>query len=379
MGTTLADRADATLELIASRGDDIEDGRRITDDVLEAIRGTGLNRSLVPAGLGGDEVPLPEVIDAVERIASADGSTGWCAAIGAGSNLFSGYVAPDVAAAAYPDPDQPGSGQFGATGEVRPGADGLVLNGRWTFSSNCLHSGTAAAGAFFFGTDGEAEPIPRLVLVRAGDLEVEDTWDAIGLRGTGSHDTVAKDLPTDREWSLTFVDPARVEGALWRIPMFCILGPVLGATPLGVARGALDEVGRMISEGAGATRGKLAEDPVGIADWAEACARLSAARAGLDAACGRAWDLAERGQRVPREAQAAVMLSLVHGCEVAVEVTSTAHRLGGGRAAYLRSPLARKLRDVHAARQHIMFGFGNRPLLGRALAGMQVFAPPFIV
>jgi alkylation response protein AidB-like acyl-CoA dehydrogenase len=379
MASELGERAEQVAELIRSRADEIEEGRRITDDVLEAIRGTGLNRSLVPRDLGGTETPLVEVIDALTRLAAADGSAGWCAAVGAGTNLLGGYIDPDAAKELFADPDASGAGQFGSTGQVRPvDGGGLSLNGRWAFASNCLHAETTAAGAFFFDAAGDMEPIPRLVLVPTRDLEVIDTWDAGGLRGTGSHDTVATDVAVDRGRSVSFVDRPWAEGTLWRLPPFSVLGPVLGCTVLGMATGALDEVGRLIREGAGAARGALVDDPVGMADYAAASARLDAAKAGLDAACARLWDGAERGERPGADAQAALMMAINHGAEAAVDVTSTAHRLGGGAAAYLRSPLVRKLRDVQTARQHIMFGFSHRPMLGRALAGLEVFAPPFI-
>ena len=77
--------------------------------------------------------------------------------------------------------------------------------------------------------------------------------------------------------------------------------------------------------------------------------------------------------------QAELCLALHYGCEVAVETTQTCHRLGGGRSAYAGDPLLRKLLDVQTARQHMIFGFGNRPVLAQALIGVDVFAPPFIV
>jgi alkylation response protein AidB-like acyl-CoA dehydrogenase len=68
-----------------------------------------------------------------------------------------------------------------------------------------------------------------------------------------------------------------------------------------------------------------------------------------------------------------------YGCQVAFDVTATAHRLGGGSAAYADSSLLRRLRDVQTARQHIMFGRSHRPVFVRTLAGEDTFAPPFIV
>ena len=261
----------------------------------------------------------------------------------------------------WSDPDQGNAGMFGPFGNVRANGDGLTLTGRWPFCSNSLHSAWIGLGAFWFGDADEAEPIPRLVLVPMDDVTVEPTWDAPGLCATGSHHASVDGAVVERERSVSFVDPPWAEGPLWRLPLFCLLAPGLGIAPLGIARGALDEIAAAIEGKVGGTRGSLADDPVGLADFAEADTALRGARAGLLDACNRAWDCAERGERVPKVLQAQVMLAMNYGCQVAVDVTSMAHRLGGGRAAYADSSLLRRLRDVQTARQHIMFGQSQPP------------------
>ena len=379
MGTTLVEQADGLAGLVESQVPTMESERRLTDEVVAAIRATGLNRSWVPAELGGDERHVVEVLEAIERIAAFDGSTGWCASIGCGSNLFAGYLPQSVAAEVWSDPDQGNAGMFGPFGNVRANGDGLTLTGRWPFCSNSLHSAWIGLGAFWFGDADEAEPIPRLVLVPMDDVTVETTWDAPGLCATGSHHASVDGAVVERERSVSFVEPPWAEGPLWRLPLFCLLAPGLGIAPLGIARGALDEIAAAIEGKLGGTRGSLADDPVGLADFARADTALRGARAGLLDACNRAWDCAERGERVPKALQAQVMLAMNYGCEVAVDVTSMAHRLGGGRAAYADSSLLRRLRDVQTARQHIMFGQSHRPMFAKTLAGEDTFAPPFIV
>jgi alkylation response protein AidB-like acyl-CoA dehydrogenase len=379
MGATLLDRVNGLADVIRSHSNAMEKDRRISDEVVDGIRATGLNRALVPAALGGDDVPLLDVLDAVERIASFDGSTGWCAAIGSGSNFFSGYMARDVAAEVWVDPDRGNASMFGPFGQVRPAGEGFTMSGRWPFCSNSLHSDWIGLGSMWFADGESPEPIPRLVFVKMADVTVESTWDSPGLCGTGSHHTSVEDLAVDRARSFTFLDSSWADGPLWRLPLFTVLAPGLGIVPLGIARGAVDDVQRLISDGTGSTRGAIADDPIALADFAMADTRLRAARAALTDACGRAWDVAAQGDRISKVQQAQIVLAVNHGCEVAVEVTSTCHRLGGGAASYAGSPLLRRLRDVETARQHIMFGFGHRPMLAKALAGQDIFAPPFIV
>ena len=370
---------DDVVVLVGDRADDIEAERRITDDVLAGFRSLGLNRMMAPTELGGDAGEPRRAYELIERIASADGSAGWCAGIGAGSNYFAGLLAEDAARELVVDVDAPSCGVFAPMGVLRTDGDRTTLNGRWSFASNCLHSSWIGLGAMAVEGDGEPGPIPRFVALPADAIEIEDTWDAAGLRGTGSHHVSAHDVPVDTRYSLTFMDPAWADSPLFRIPVLSALAPVLGVTLLGMARGALDVVFRAVNDGTAGMRGKLADDPIGLAELAVADTDLRNARAGFYEAVDGVWAEASSGERVSQAAQARLFLALGRGADIAVEVVSTAHRLGGGSAAYSSSPLQRYLRDVVTARQHIMFGHGHRSTLAQALAGLPVFAPPIIV
>jgi alkylation response protein AidB-like acyl-CoA dehydrogenase len=92
-GTARTKRAvNEVLHSVHAAADEIERSRRLPEAVVAALHDTGINRLLIPAALGGLEAPISDVMDIMERIAAADGSAGWCAAIGAGSNVFAGYM-----------------------------------------------------------------------------------------------------------------------------------------------------------------------------------------------------------------------------------------------------------------------------------------------
>ncbi len=376
---TLLARTNGIEEIISAHIGAMERDRRLADEVVTALRATGINRAMVPTELGGDDVPLVDTLELLEHVASVDGSTGWCAAIGAGSNLFAGYLPKDTAATVWADPDQGNASMFGPYGNVRPSSDGFTLEGRWPFCSNSLHSKWIGVAAFWFGDDDQAEPMPRLVFVPIEQFIIEPTWDAPGLCGTGSHHASLDGVAVSRDQSLTFMDAAWADGVLWRLPMFCTFGPQLAVVVLGIARGALAEIAQRIVTNVGSARGALAEDPVGLADFAQADTALRSARAGLFEVAGQALALAQRHEAVPRTLQAQVMMATNHCCEVAVDVTSTAHRLGGAAAAYADSSLLRRLRDVETARQHIIFSRSHRPAFAKVLAGEDLAVPPYIV
>jgi len=158
---------------------------------------------------------------------------------------------------------------------------------------------------------------------------------------------------------------------------FSVILPLLAAVPLGIARGALDEIARPTREGRhGVRRGDLAGDPLTMADYACADARLVAARAPLLALVREAHDGAAAGDDLDRQLLARIYLANLHATETAVDVTSVAHRLGGGAAAYGDGPLLRALNDVEAARQHFQFAHEHRNTLGRIVAGDTY--PPYM-
>ncbi len=368
---------DEVLPLVRERADEIDSTRRLSDDVVAALRATGVNRLFLPAAMGGIEASPADVVDIVQRIAAVDGSTAWCAVIGAGSNVFSGYLPERGARKVFADADQGSATMFAPAGRIIERDGQRLLTGRWPFTSNCLHSTWIGVGAFVEGHDG-VEPVPRVVYVPTSEFTIEDTWDASGLRGTGSHHVSVRDVAIDLDHTCTFSDASWASGTVWRLPIYTRLLPTLAAVPLGIARGALDEIARQVREGREARRGQLADDVTSMAEFAIADAQLRAASDGLLAGLTEAYQCVGRGDPVDRPLQARIALACLYACDVGVEVTSVAHELGGGAAAYHGSPLLRALNDVHAARQHMLFAHKHRSELGKVLAGVDMAYPPFI-
>jgi alkylation response protein AidB-like acyl-CoA dehydrogenase len=369
---------DRVVNLVHAAADEIERSRRLPDAVVAALRDTGINRLLIPTALGGVEAPITDVMDVMERIAAVDGSAGWCAAIGAGSNVFSGYMPATGASTVFADPDQGNATMFAPVGRIVSDHGRTMLSGRWPFTSNCLHSAWVGLGALVHEADG-IDPVPRIVFVPVADLTIEDTWDVVGLRGTGSHHVAAAEVPVSLDRSARFADRPWPGGTLWRLPIYTTLLPTLVAVPLGIARGAVDEVSRQARDGRTARRGQLADAPISMAELAVADTRLRAARAGLRDVVGEAHTHAERGEPIGRQLQARICLAGMHACDTSVEVTSTAHHLGGAAAAYRGSRLLRALSDVQAARQHLLFSHQHLSELGKLIAGVDVVYPPYVM
>jgi alkylation response protein AidB-like acyl-CoA dehydrogenase len=181
-------------------------------------------------------------------------------------------------------------------------------------------------------------------------------------------------IPAERTASV-LGDPPLQPGPLYAFPLFGLLALAIAAVSLGIARGALDDL-IALAGGKVPTGGKrtLAERGTVQAEVARAEAAVRAASALLDEAIGAAWERAVAGAGVDVEQRAALRLAATHATEVSTRATDTAYTLAGGSALYESSPLQRRVRDAHAATQHMLVAPATWELTGRVLLGMPTDA-----
>jgi alkylation response protein AidB-like acyl-CoA dehydrogenase len=355
-----------------------ESERRLSTRFSAELAAAGLYRLCVPASIGGGEAPPAQLLGAVEALAEGDAAAGWCVAVCATSGMLAAYLDEGSAAEVYGNAEGVVGGVFAPSGRAHANGDELTVGGRWRFCSNVDNCDWLMVGCVVF--DGEeprmlegGRPDIRLALMPAGEVEVIDTWSVSGLRATGSHDIAVDALAVSYARSASLLsDRPRESGPLYAFPPFGLLAASIAAVALGIARGALADLGDL----AGAktptlsTR-KLAERPATQAGVAAAEARVRAARSLLFAAVADAWDAAQAGGEIPIELRTGIRLAATHAVEAAAAAVDVAYSLGGGSAIYETSPLQRRFRDVHAATQHMLVGPATWELTGRSLLGLE--------
>jgi hypothetical protein len=77
---------------ITSRIAEIEAGRRIPLDLVDALRSIGVFRMFVPQSHGGLELDLPTALEIIGALGRIDGSVGWTAMIGSGGDIFASLL-----------------------------------------------------------------------------------------------------------------------------------------------------------------------------------------------------------------------------------------------------------------------------------------------
>jgi len=124
------------------------------------------------------------------------------------------------------------------------------LSGRWSFASGCDNAQWSLCAALL-PAEAEGGPlIPAFLLVRASDYSIDDTWNVVGLAGTGSKTLVLTDVFVPEHRVLNFADTTsgQTPGAAlyaanlgFAVPMLCNIPSCLASTAVGAASGALDE------------------------------------------------------------------------------------------------------------------------------------------
>jgi alkylation response protein AidB-like acyl-CoA dehydrogenase len=363
----------AVIELagqLRDRGAEIEQAGDLPPDVVDALHAAGVFRLWLPAELGGYEAAPAEVLEVVQLLAAADGSTGWCAATGLASNIAGGLLAEPVARRIFDRPDVLCGGALMPGGQAARQPDGsYLIDGRWSFGSGVQHCDWVVGAARVVG-----EPEPRMlaVLMPAEAVKFLPTWQAIGLEGTGSVDYQASGLPVPAEHC---IDLARLQpwpaGALWRIPLRSLLYPVLAAVPLGIARRALAELLAVADRVRYGSDTRLADRETVQAAAGRTQALIEAGSCHLSSTLQRLYQVAETGQVPSAADRAAARGAAAYATEQAVEAVTLCYQTAGTVAVYRQHPLQRLVRDVLAATQHFALSTQAFAIAGRVILGHE--------
>jgi alkylation response protein AidB-like acyl-CoA dehydrogenase len=342
---------------------EIDDDRQLPEELVALLGESGLLRAGAPVEVRGLELPPGVALRCAEAVARGNASAGWCVSIAITSSLLVAYLPASSRDALFGDGRGVAAGVWAPRGTGRTVDGGVVVSGRWPFCSGIAHADMMFAGCL---VDGQS--VPSVVALRKEDLQILDTWHTLGLRGTGSHDTVADEVfvPADRVFSL--FDGPILDRPLYRFPVFGFFALSIAAAALGNARAAIDDLVELASakKGLGSTR-TLAERPATQAAVATAESALSAARALYYQAIEAGWRASQDGEGVSVGARNRLRLAATHAVRTSADVVRDMYDLAGGSAIYDGAPLQRRFRDAYTATAHFQVNEASRELPGRIL------------
>jgi indole-3-acetate monooxygenase len=366
-------------ERILADAAEIEAERSIPLDLIDALRSIGVFRMFAPQSHHGLELDPAGGLAVITALAKIEGSVGWSAMIGSAGGLFATLLPRETYDRVYRDgPDVIIAGSIQPAGRAERAAGGWRVNGRWPFASGCLHADwmvgfcvMTEAGKPISGAGGV--PMIRGFIMPAHDWQIEDTWYAVGLKGTGSHHISmrGKVVPEANFFDFEGGTPC-LPGPLYQaVPQ---LLPLLhGANALGIAEGALDELIAHANTGRQQLKAvvPMRESEIFQFELGRIAAELRAARGYHGMQVASHWQHALAGTLKDDALHAQGTQAGVWIATTCVRIADACFALAGGSAVYEGSPLQRRMRDLHAAAQHAVVHQRHYVNAGKALLNRQ--------
>ena len=346
----------------------------------------GLFRLGTPAIYGGGEADPLTIIEVVEAIAEADGAIGWTLMVGLEAGLVVAALDPSAAAALTRDhPELVMCGSFAPGGRATPTDDGLVVTGRWPYASGCAVADYFCGSCLVVDAAGDVQrtsdgaPLVRQVLVPRADYTIDETWDAAGLRATGSHDVVIDDVHVTSDRVIDIYGAGmRIDAAPYRLPLPVRLAFSKVGVATGIARHALYLFTAIATEKTPVgSRTALRESPGAQLALADAEARLRSGRAFVvDMVC-TVWDAVLDDRSVSREHRTLLRLASASCCRDAVTAVDLVAAQAGMAASTGPPAFTRAVRDIRVVPQHFWVAPAAIADAGRALLGLEPVTPGF--
>lgn len=361
--------------------------RRVPHRVVEEMRAAGLFRTIVPSELGGPDVDLRTFLEVIETVAYANGAAGWDVATSSMSGLFALGLPRHGLERVYgrgPDVIFAGTVTINRdTARAVATEDGYRVSGRWRFGSGCQDADWMICSAQLVdgatAQDGTGAP-PRSIYViqPRASVEIIDTWNVIGMRGTGSHDWAVDDafVPADQTEITSRVQQRVMAkpwgGILYRFPLYSIAGLHFTAVATGLARRAIDALVDLAGLKTPTRSAGLLRERVQVQDAvARAEAALESGRTYRDRVIDDAWRVVAAGGNLTMEQRARIRLAGTHAVESSVYAVDLMYNAGGTTSIEEGCALSRCFRDVHVVSQSINVSTRNYEHAGRVLLGME--------
>ncbi len=377
---TIVDEVRALAPRWAERAARAEADRRLDLRTAEELTAIGAHRLLQPRRHGGGAAGFAAYTEVVAAVGEACTSAAWCLSVWSAHNwmlaLFDPRAQDDVWG---PDPDARISASIVPRVRFERTSDGdVMIGGRFPFGSGCDHADWFGVGGIVPGPDGRDDRV--IAMLPAAQTVIDhDTWQVMGLRGTGSKDVVVPDgtvVPAHRVLSVGAAAQGRAPGqfAGAETMLFAPFRPVamlvLAPPVIGAARAALERFGaRSTGHLVGTARRPQRQDPAAGFRVAESSAEIDAAglvlqraaaeldRMGRDAAGGGNGpddEPAGDGRRVAPGAleSATVLRDTAFSVRLCARAVDRLYEASGGSALATDEPMQRYWRDVHAARTH---------------------------
>lgn len=341
------------LQNFADRSQEGRELRKLPDASIAELKESGYIRAMVPAQYGGLEMTPKEFFEIQSKIAEYDMSTAWVGGIIAVHAFQIALMDKKTQDEVYGNgPDVCISSSYNPVGgKTELLDDGVMLSGRWGWSSGADHCEWVLLGAII-PSEGY-----RTFLVPRGDYRIEDTWHSMGLQGTGSNDIVIDEpvfVPHHRTHKQMdgFACLNEQENPIYSLPWAQTFVRVVSTPAIGAAKHAL----KLFIENASTS----STDPTRLVGDPDVLRRVSEAEHAIDVAetmMARNFDVMNElimaGEEVPMADRVRYRYQASRVIVDMADAVDLLFQVAGGRSVFIGSEIQDIWHDIYIARAHV--------------------------
>jgi two-component flavin-dependent monooxygenase len=361
--STIVARASQVADIAARHTEEAETARRLSPQVIHAVRDAGFARHFVPVAHGGAAGAFSELTSAVFLVGEGCTSAAWAASLAAYAGRYAAFLPAEGQAEIWADgPDALLVAALMPSGTAERVPDGWRLSGEWKYISGVHFADWALACAAVPdepSEDPQGRPAVRYFAVPRADFTIAESWFSVGMRGTGSDTLVLSDVfvPEHRTLARSAVHAGRAPASDARchiVPMYAVNSLPFAAPLVGAVRGAMrawtERTGSRVDRRGRAVR----EMPSMQVSLARSAAEVDAA----ELLVRRTAAVAD-GTEAPPEGEAAVRgaRDLALAVELLVSAVDRVFRTSGTSGQSSTDPVQRFWRDVNSAASHVALSF----------------------
>ena len=322
------------------------------------IKAIGAARLLQPTDFGGAQSSIEDHMRAVAVAGEYCMATSWCLAVWSAHGWMLAQMPTEGRHEIWSDPTNLISASIVPKTQFRQEGTDVIVSGRFGFGSGCDHAPWLSVGGLLPGD----QPTPVICALPAEDVIIDhNSWNVVGLRGTGSKDLVVADevaVPAHRVLHVTETTARQAPGQLhyggplytcpWRTTAILVLAaPVIGAAKAAVRR--FQE--RIDDHFLVALSSVQRNDPAAGYRLAESTAEIQAAELLIYDAAARLDHLGGVDEVDP-VLNASIMRDCGWGVRALANAGDRLYEASGANAMRADEPIQRLWRDVNAARSH---------------------------
>jgi alkylation response protein AidB-like acyl-CoA dehydrogenase len=344
-------------------GDDRGNLTARTVEILKASRGT---RLLQARDFGGYEAHPNEFFEWVMAVGAEQPSAGWIAGVVGVHPWEIAFMHPKLQQEIFgDDPDTWTASPYAPFGRAKPVDGGFLLSGEWPYSTGTDFCRWVILGGMVVPADGApagGPPDVRHFVLPRGDYEiVDDSWNVMGLKGTGSKNVRMKDVfvPDYRVSEArkvnegVYAEERRPGIPLYAMRFGVVFSAAIAAGTLGIAEGVLRAQREYMAGRVSVTGNVARTDPTYLSALATAEADLAASKCHFECMVTALYDHVSAGHTISAEQALVFRRNQVRATDRVFESIAPLARLAGSAGVQETNELERWWRDLQTGITHV--------------------------